>query len=225
MHLHTGTHDLLNWGGMVFNWDTLLMTWLTGLLVFLMVFPITRGLKLVPSGWQNAMEMIIETLCEKFEGTLGPNYRKAVTVLLTLFLFIFVGNELGLLPTPHLIVSPTNDLNTTLGLAVAASIVIHIMYIQNKGGLAYFKHFFKPFVPFVLINIMEELAKPITLAMRLFGNILAGEILLEVLYSLAPVGVPIIWLVFSLVVGLIQAFIFTILVAAYLGGALGEGGH
>lgn len=225
MHLHTGTHDLLTWGGMVFNWDTLLMTWLTSLLVFLMVFPVTRRLKLVPGGWQNAMEIIIEMLCDKFEGTLGPNYRKVVTILLTLFLFIFVGNELGLLPTPHLIVSPTNDLNTTLGLAVAASIVIHFMYVQNKGGITYIKHFFKPFVPFVFINIMEELAKPVTLAMRLFGNILAGEILLEVLYNLTPVGVPIIWLGFSLVVGLIQAFIFTILVAAYLGGALGEGGH
>ena len=61
--------------------------------------------------------------------------------------------------------------------------------------------------------------------MRLFGNILAGEILLEVLNYLAPVGVPILWIGVSLVIGLIQAFIFTILVTAYLGGAIGEGGH
>lgn len=225
MHLHTGTHDILMLGGHAFNWDTLLMTWITGLLVFLIVFPATRHMKIVPDRWQNAIEMIVEALCEKFEGTLGPNYRKAVTVLLTLFMFIFVGNELGLLPTAHLIVSPTNDLNTTLGLAVGSSIIIHILYIQNKGGVKYLKHFFEPFVPFVVINLMEEISKPLTLAMRLFGNILAGEILLEVLQDLAPIGVPMLWIAFSLVIGLIQAFIFTILVTAYLGGALGEGGH
>lgn len=63
---------------------------------------------------------------------------------------------------------------------------------------------------------MEEITKPLTLAFRLFGNILAGEILLEVLYFLVPIGIPIIWLVFSLVIGLIQAFIFTILTTSYL---------
>ncbi len=66
------------------------------------------------------------------------------------------------------------------------------------------------------VNLMEEFTKPLTLSFRLFGNILAGEILMEVLYELVPVGVPLIWLVFSLVIGLIQAFIFTILTTSYL---------
>lgn len=66
------------------------------------------------------------------------------------------------------------------------------------------------------MNILEEFTKPLTLAFRLFGNILAGEIMLEVLYYLAPVGVPIVWIAFSLIIGLIQAFVFTILTTAYL---------
>lgn len=70
--------------------------------------------------------------------------------------------------------------------------------------------------PFVIINIVEELSRPVTLAMRLFGNILAGEILMEILYALAPVLVPLLWVVFSLVVGLIQAYIFTTLTSIYL---------
>lgn len=225
MHLHTGTHDVVFLAGMAVNMDTIYMTWLTGAIVLFMLWLATRSLSLVPNGLQNAMEMVIEGLCDQFQGTLGPNYRKAVYMLLTLFFFILVGNELGLLPTPHLLVSPTNDLNTTLGFAIAASLVTHFLYIKNKGGADYLKHWFKPFAPFVVINLIEEIAKPITLAMRLFGNILAGEILLEVLNNLVPPGVPIIWIAFSLVVGLIQAFIFTILVTAYLGGALGEGGH
>ena len=68
----------------------------------------------------------------------------------------------------------------------------------------------------MIINIVEELSRPITLAMRLFGNILAGEILMEILYALAPVLVPLLWVVFSLVVGLIQAYIFTTLTSIYL---------
>ena len=69
---------------------------------------------------------------------------------------------------------------------------------------------------------MEEITKPLTLAFRLFGNILAGEILLEVLYFLVPAGIPIIWLIFSLVIGLIQAFIFTILTTSYLAPSFAE---
>lgn len=222
MHLHTGTHDVQYLWGMAVNMDTLYMTWLTGAIILVMLLLATRSLKLVPSGMQNAMEAIVEVLCNQFHDTLGPNYRKAVYMLLTLFFFILIGNEIGLLPTPHLIVSPTNDLNTTLGLAVGASLVTHALYVQNRGPKRYIQHWFEPFAPFVLVNIVEEISKPITLAMRLFGNILAGEILLEVLNFLAPVGVPMIWIFVSLAIGVIQAFIFTILVTSYLGHAIGE---
>ena len=225
MHLHTGTHDVQYILGMAVNMDTIYMTWITAAIVFILIRLAVAKPALVPGGVQNAVEMVVETLCDQFRGTLGPDYRKAVYMLLTLFFVVFVGNELGLLPTPHLLVSPTNDLNTTLGMAIGASVITHLLYVRNRGVGNYVKHWFQPFAPFVIINIIEEIAKPLTLAMRLFGNILAGEILLEVLQNLVPFGVPIIWLVFSLVIGLIQAFIFTILVTAYLGGAIGEGGH
>ena len=94
--------------------------------------------------------------------------------------------------------------------------LVHILALKNHGVKRYFKHFVEPFYPFLIINIMEEFTKPITLAFRLFGNILAGEIMLEVLYYLVPAGIPIVWIAFSLVIGLIQAFVFTILTAAYL---------
>lgn len=222
MQLHTGTHDILMLGGHTIHVDTLIMTYLTGFLVLLILLPATRNMTIVPRGWQNAIEMIIELLAENFKSTLGDNYKKPIYFLLPLFMFIFIGNEIGLLPTAHTIVSPTNDLNTTLGLAVGSSVAIHGMYIKYHGGLKYLKHFFEPFFPFVIINVMEEVSKPLTLAFRLFGNILAGEILLEVLEFLAPVVVPIIWITFSLVIGLIQAFIFTILVSAYFADAVEE---
>ena len=84
----------------------------------------------------------------------------------------------------------------------------------------YVKHFFEPFIPFVIINIVEEVAKPITLSFRLFGNILAGEILLIVLGMLVPYFVPTLWLGVSVFIGIIQAFIFTILSISYFSSAL-----
>ena len=92
MHLHTGTHVVGQLFGMSVNWDTIYTTWLTGFLVILMVFCASRGRALVPSGWQNFMEMVIEELCGRFQENLGHKYRQVATMLLTLFLFIFTAN-------------------------------------------------------------------------------------------------------------------------------------
>ena len=198
------------------NWDTIFTTWLSALIVFLIVFAATRGRAMVPSGAQNVVEMVFEFLFGQFRANVGKNYRKVSTVLLTLFMLILTANQIGLLPTEHLTASPTNDLNTTLGFAIASSLLIHFYYIKNKGFGHWIKHFFQPIAPFVFLNLIEEISKPITLAMRLFGNILAGEILLEVLNNLAPWLVPIVWIAFSLFVGVIQAYIFTTLVSVYM---------
>lgn len=222
MELHTGHHLIVQLLGMSVNMDTLYMTWLTAAIVLIITFSATRGRSLVPSGIQNAVEMVVEALLDQFKETLGPKWGQVVSVLLTMFLFILVGNELGLLPSPHILTSPTNDLNTTLALALVSSLMVHLVALRNQGVQKHVKHYFEPFLPFVIINIMEEFTKPLTLCFRLFGNILAGEILMEVLYILVPVGVPVVWLIFSLVIGLIQAFIFTILTTSYLADSMKE---
>lgn len=216
MHLHTGTHVVEQLFGMSVNMDTLFTTWLTAIIVILCVLAATRGRSLVPSGWQNLIEMVIEGLCSQFESNVGSRYRQVATVLLTFFLFIFTANQIGLLPTEHLTASPTNDVNTTLGLAIASSLILHFYFIKNKGFGHWIKHFFEPFPVFAIMNLIEEVARPITLAMRLFGNILAGEILLEILYFICPWFVPMIWIGFSLFVGLVQAYIFTTLASVYM---------
>ena len=212
MHLHTGTHVVEQLFGMSVNMDTIFTTWLSALIVFILVFAATRGKSLIPGGWQNVVEMVIEGLCSH----LGSKYRQVANVLLTFFLFIFTANQIGLLPTEHLTASPTNDVNTTLGLAIASSLILHFYFIKNKGVGHWLKHFFEPFPVFVVMNLIEEIARPVTLAMRLFGNILAGEILLEILYFLCPWFVPMIWIAFSLFVGLVQAYIFTTLASVYM---------
>lgn len=216
MHLHTGTHAVQQLLGMQVNMDTIFTTWLTALIVFLVVFAASRGKKLVPTGVQNCVEILVEGLLSQFEKNVGPKYRQVVPALLTLFLFILTANQLGLLPTEHLTASPTSDINTTLGLALAVTLLIHVLFIANQGVGKWVKHFFEPFPVFVLINLVEEISRPVTLAMRLFGNILAGEILLELLYALAPWLIPIIWIAFSVFVGCVQAYIFTTLSSVYL---------
>lgn len=220
MEMHAGHHVIVQILGMDVNMDTIIMTWIVSLLVIIVTVAATRKRAMVPSGLQNGMEIVIESLLHQFKETLGPKYHQVVSVLLTMFLFILFANEFGLLPNPHLISSPTNDLNTTVALALVSSFLVHFWALKNQGFKHHFAHFFKPFAPFVIINLMEEITKPLTLAFRLFGNILAGEILMEVLYFLVPVAIPMIWLLFSLVIGLIQAFIFTILTTSYLAPSL-----
>lgn len=222
VELHAGHHQVVHWLGLSFNIDTLIATWITMAIVIIITLLATRGRKLVPSGIQNGVEALLEALEGQLSPTLGKHWPMVSSLLFTFFLFIFIGNELGLLPTLHALTSPTADINTTAALALCSSLVVWGMGIKVKG-LAYFNHFLQPYKAMLVLNIFEELAKPITLAFRLFGNIVAGEILLEILYNLPWfVPVPWIWIAFSLFIGIIQAFIFTVLTANYLGMALSE---
>lgn len=219
-----GTHQVAQIAGFSFNMDTLYMTWIVMAIIIIFAFFSTRNLKLVPTGWQNGIELIVTALLDQMDATMGPNGRKLAPLIITLFLFILLSNWLGLVPT---FLSPTNDVNTTLGLALMVVIIIHIAGLIFKGK-RYVKHFFEPFPLFVIINIIEEIAKPITLAFRLFGNILAGEILIIILLMLVPVWFPIpsvIWLAFSVFVGIVQAFIFTMLSMSYLSNAVKDDHH
>ena len=217
-----GAHKLAHFAGLTFHLDTLIMTWLTMGIIILLAVVATRNLKMKPQGWQNFLEMVIDALLEQIDANMGPRGRKLAPLVITLFLFLVVGNELGLIPG---FTSPTSDLNTTLGLALMIVVLVHILGVMNKGPVRYFKHFFEPYVPFVIINIIEELAKPITLSFRLFGNILAGEILLLILGMLVPYVVPTAWLAFSVFVGVVQAFIFTMLSISYLSNSLADTHH
>lgn len=212
-----GSHNLAHWAGMTFNMDTLVMTWISMAIVIILAIVATRRLRLVPSGWQNFLEMLVTALLAQIDSTMGPKGRKLAPLIITLFLFLVVSNEMGLIPG---LTSPTNDINTTLGLALMVLVLVHVLGVINTGPIKYFKHFFEPYKIFVIINVIEELAKPITLSFRLFGNILAGEVLLLILGLLVPYVIPTAWLAFSVFVGVVQAFIFTMLSMSYLANSL-----
>ncbi|EFR39934.1 MULTISPECIES: F0F1 ATP synthase subunit A [Selenomonas] len=219
-----GVRETVQFAGLTFNWETLEMTWITMAIVLLIAFLATRSLKLVPSGWQNVVEMVVTALAEQSDTMLGKRGQFLSPFIVTLFLFLLVSNWVGLVPT---MASPTNDLNTTLGLALLVICMVHVLGVYMKGG-HYIAHFFQPTPVFVIINAIEEVAKPITLAFRLFGNILAGEILIIVLLKLMPIWMPVpsvLWLAFSIFIGGVQAVIFTMLSMAYLANAVKEDEH
>ena len=210
-----GVREVIQFAGMTFNEETLIMTWITMAVVLLIAILATRNLQLIPSGWQNVLEMVVVWLHEQMDATLGPKGRWLAPMIITLFMFLLVSNWIGLVPK---MASPTNDLNTTLGLALFVVVLVHGLGLC-MGGMKYIKHFFQPTPVFVILNIIEELAKPITLAFRLFGNILAGEILIIILLKLLPIWMPVpsvLWLAFSIFIGMVQAVIFTMLSIAYL---------
>lgn len=215
-----GGHKLAHFAGLTFNMDTLYMTWLTMAIIIIFAILATRRLSLQPRGWQNFMEMVIEGVFGQMENAMGPKGKKLAPFLITLFLFLLVANELGLIPG---FTSPTNDLNTTLGLALLVIAVVHVAGIINKGLFRYLKHFIEPSVLFLPINLIEEVSKPVTLSFRLFGNILAGEILIIILGMLVPYVVPTAWLAVSVFIGIIQAAIFTILAMSYISGSFTDG--
>ncbi len=214
-----GVREVVQFAGWTFNEETLVMTWIVMAIVLLIAFLATRNLKMVPSGWQNVVEMVVLWLHGQIDAMMGQRGRVLAPLIVTLFLFLLISNWLGLIPT---MASPTNDLNTTLGLALLVIVMVHALGLYFKGG-HYIAHFFQPVPVFVIINAIEEIAKPITLAFRLFGNILAGEILIIVLLKLMPIWMPIpsvLWLAFSIFIGGVQAVIFTMLSMAYLANAV-----
>ncbi|WP_066633990.1 F0F1 ATP synthase subunit A [Desulfolucanica intricata] len=236
--LHHVEQELDVWGLLGKTWDlggslgpiplelnvkTLLMTWITMLLVILFLMAATRNLSLRKPG---KLQVVVELLHDFLKGLAFDNIgaRKAaplMALILTLFIYLLFSNLWGLVPTMS---SSTADLNTTIGMALIVFLLLWYQGFKYKGG-GHLKHFIKPFPVFLPINLVEEVARPVTLAFRLYGNIYAGEVLIAVLLGLLGFGsfLPsVIWLAFSIFVGFIQAFIFTMLTIAYVSSVVAE---
>ncbi len=194
------------------NMQTMYMTWITMAIVFVLFFAVSRNPKLVPSGLQNVVEFFIDFLNGLMQDNLGTKGRKYMApFVITLFMFILISNELGMLPQLGVHwTSPTNDINSCFALSLLVAFSAYLVGVCQQG-IGHFKHFISPSPAFLPLHLLDALTKPLTMALRLFGNILAGEILLEVLYQLVPWVIPEFWVMFSLFIGFVQAFIFTIL--------------
>merc|ERR1719440_1393323 len=180
-----------------------------------------------PAGLQNFVEAVFEYVSGIAKDQLGEaEYRPWVPYIGTLFLFIFVANWLGAL-VPWKVISlpegelaaPTNDINTTVALALLVSVTYFYAGISKKG-LGYFGRYLQPTPILLPINILEDFTKPLSLSFRLFGNVLADELTVAVLTFLVPFIVPLPIMGLGVFAGSIQALIFSTLAAAYIHEAL-----
>ena len=187
----------------------------------------TSNLQQVPKGLQNFVEAVYEYVAGVAKDQLGEaEYRPWVHYVGTLFLFIFVANLLGALVPWKLITlpegelaAPTNDINTTVALSLLTSISYFYGGLKMKG-LGFFARYISPTPIFLPINILEDFTEPLSLSFRLFGNILADEIVVSVLCLLVPLFVPLPVMVLGIFASSVQALIFSTLSAAYIGEAL-----
>jgi F-type H+-transporting ATPase subunit a len=178
----------------------------------------------VPGGVQNALELVTEFLQSTATDLIGERRARTIMPLAwTLGLYILLSNMLGLLPTNGRLKSPTADMNTTF--ALSFTVILYIWYSGIRArGVGWFRSWLNP------LTWIEEIPKPVTLSLRLFGNIAAGEILLILLGALPAVLITspiptVIWVGFSMFIGGIQAFVFVMLTIAYYGIATETAGH
>ncbi|MBR3460982.1 MAG: F0F1 ATP synthase subunit A [Clostridia bacterium] len=177
---------------------------------------VTHNLKERPGRFQNMVETGIEYLDNFFTDLLGKkNARKYFFFLGSLFVFIIFANYSGLIPgvgISRYFKAPTSSLSVTLGLGIVTFVFLQVSAI-SAGAKHYIKHFLTPIVPLLLL---DELIKPASLALRLFGNIFGEEMVIENLYELLPIGAPIIMMSLSLLFCAIQAMVYTMLTSSYL---------
>lgn len=180
---------------------------------------VRRNLKERPGVFQNIIETGVEYLDNFFEGLLGrKKSRQYFTFLASLFIFIIFGNYSGLIPGVGLtdyVKAPTASLSVTLGLGIVTFLFLQIAGLKC-GVKHYFKRFVSPICVMLPLLILDEFIKPASLALRLFGNVFGEEMVMEELYHLLPIGVPLIMMVLSLLFCALQALVFTMLTSIYL---------
>ncbi len=180
-----------------------------------------RGLRLVPSKRQSILEMIVQGVEGLLTDIIGPEGKKYLPVIGSLGLFILFGNLLGLVPG---LMSPTSKLNVTLGCALCVFVYYHWQGMKSQGVFKYLKHFMGPIpllAPLLIpIEIISHFSRPISLSIRLFGNIFAEELLIVIIASIIPFLLPLPFMAVAIFTGTIQAFVFVLLACIYIGGAV-----
>lgn len=198
--------------------STVINTWIMiGLLGFA-AFWIGRSFKVRPGMVQNVIEWLKEAIDSIIIQNIGSNNTNMFfPVIATLAIFIGVANLLSLIPG---LTSPTPDINTPLAMALVVFVSVPYFGIKTQGIGGYLKHYVQPIFIMLPIEVASEIARTFSLTFRLFGNIMGEEIIIVILFLIAPLIVPVPMMLFSIFTGVLQAYIFTLLTCVYIGGAV-----
>lgn len=225
--LEVGQHFYWQLGNLKLHGQVFMTSWFVIAVLIVASFAATRNIQRVPSGIQNVMEYALDFIRDLTKTQIGEKeYRPWVPFVGTLFLFIFISNWSGALVPWKLIhlpsgelAAPTSDINTTVALALLTSLAYFYAGLK-KRGLGYFSKYIQPTPILLPINILEDFTKPLSLSFRLFGNILADELVVAVFILLVPLFIPLPVMILGLFTSAIQALIFATLAGAYIGEAI-----
>ena len=207
--------------------DTLLVD--TVLIIFCVI--ISKNIKIIPGIFQNSVEMVIQMFYEITKSVAQEKAKKIFPYFMSFFIFILLANWSGLVPGVNsigffedgklvpILRSATNDLNTTLGLALVSVLATHIMSIKTVGLKDYLSRYFSfnPINLFIgFLEIISEITKVVSLSFRLFGNIFAGEVVLLTVSSIFAFLLPLPFLFLEVIVGLVQALVFSMLTMSFM---------
>lgn len=209
---HLKPHTIFHIGPVGIS-STVVNAWIVMAILFTLVIITTRNLKLVPSGLQHIPEMAIEFLYNLLESVIGHGGKRFIPLVGSLFIFILFLNLAWFIPEMK---PPTMDLSTTAAFGVFTIIVVQLIGIRNKGFIEYLKHFLSPTPVLAPLNIIEECVKPVSLSLRLFGNMFGEEMVVVILFTLVPLFVPIPIQMLGILMAFIQAFVFTLLTTTYI---------
>jgi len=205
------------WGPVTLN-ATILFTWLVMAILVLGSWLATRDLsvKREISRWQSLLEMLVLTIRDQIQGIAGQEPRRYLPFIGTLFLFISLSNLLSIVPGYE---APTGSLSTTLALAICVFFAVPIFGIAQRGLFGYLKHYVQPSPILLPFHVISEVSRTFALAVRLFGNVMSGAIIVGILVSIIPLFLPVVLEAFELLIGQIQAYIFAILAMVYIASA------
>lgn len=199
--------------------------WFIIAMLALLSFLATRRVDIYPGKLQNVMEVILTSFNNLLVETMGPEGKRFFPLIATLGLYILTSNLLGLVPGFE---SPTSNLNTTISMALVVFFLTHIVGVKIHG-MKYLKQFMGPvwwLTPLMLpIEVVSHLSRPVSLSVRLFGNIEGGHIVVAVLFILVPLLVPLPILILKILISFIQTLVFMLLSMMYIAGAMEEAHH
>lgn len=219
--MHLSPDELVYWQAGFFKLNaTIVFSWVLMLVLVLGSKLITRKLssEIERSRWQNALEIIVTTINQQIEEVGLRHPEKYIGFLGSLFLFVALASLATVIPGFE---PPTASLSTTTALALCVLVAVPFFGIADQGLLAYLKSYLEPTVMMLPFNIISEISRTLALAVRLFGNMMSGGMILGILLSITPFVFPIVMTVLGLLTGLVQAYIFSILAAVYIAAAQG----
>jgi len=218
MHLSPDAMIFWRYGFIKLN-GTIVFTWAVMILLTVGAALITRRLStdLVRARWQNFIEIVVTGMVKQIEEVGLPHPEKYLGFLGTLFLFVATAALCTVFPGYS---PPTGSLSTTAALALSVLVAVPLFGIQEQGWGGYLKSYIKPTVIMLPFNIISEISRTLALAVRLFGNMMSGAMIIAILLTITPFLFPIIMTALGLLTGMVQAYIFSILAAVYIAAAV-----